>query len=161
MSLNIKNEETHRRARELARLAGETMTEAVDRAVAAGTVGEHPQEAEQGGSGGKTSGDRPRMRRITRDGQAAARRHALRQARASEMIVVDASALRGRGPAVGFGGNACRNRNRYAEPSRTQGGAEGQCADSGGGIPSGKRDAATCAARPGEGHGPAPPVQRA
>jgi antitoxin VapB len=34
MSLNIKNEETHRRARELARLAGETMSEAVDRAVA-------------------------------------------------------------------------------------------------------------------------------
>ena len=34
MSLNIKNEETHRRARELARLAGETMTEAVDRAIA-------------------------------------------------------------------------------------------------------------------------------
>ncbi len=34
MSLNIKNEETHRRARELARLAGETMTQAVDRAIA-------------------------------------------------------------------------------------------------------------------------------
>lgn len=34
MSLNIKNEGTHRRARELARLAGETMTEAVDRAIA-------------------------------------------------------------------------------------------------------------------------------
>ena len=34
MSLNIKNEETHRRARELARLTGETMSEAVDRAVA-------------------------------------------------------------------------------------------------------------------------------
>jgi antitoxin VapB len=34
MSLNIKNEETHRRAKELARLAGETMSEAVDRAVA-------------------------------------------------------------------------------------------------------------------------------
>lgn len=34
MSLNVKNEETHRRARELARLAGETMTEAVDRAIA-------------------------------------------------------------------------------------------------------------------------------
>jgi antitoxin VapB len=34
MSLNIKNEDTHRRARELARLAGETMTEAVDRAIA-------------------------------------------------------------------------------------------------------------------------------
>ena len=33
MSLNIKNEETHRRARELARLSGETMAEAVDRAV--------------------------------------------------------------------------------------------------------------------------------
>jgi antitoxin VapB len=33
MSLNIKNEETHRRVRELARLAGETMAEAVDRAV--------------------------------------------------------------------------------------------------------------------------------
>lgn len=33
MSLNIKNEGTHRRARELARLAGETMTRAVDRAI--------------------------------------------------------------------------------------------------------------------------------
>ena len=33
MSLNIKNEETHRRVRELAGLAGETMTQAVDRAV--------------------------------------------------------------------------------------------------------------------------------
>ncbi len=34
MSLNIKNEETHRRAKELAKVAGETMTEAVDRAIA-------------------------------------------------------------------------------------------------------------------------------
>ena len=34
MSLNIKNEETHRRAKKLARLAGETMTQAVDRAIA-------------------------------------------------------------------------------------------------------------------------------
>jgi antitoxin VapB len=34
LSLNIKNEETHRRARELARLAGETMTQAADRAIA-------------------------------------------------------------------------------------------------------------------------------
>ena len=34
MGLNIKNEDTHRRAKELARLAGETMTEAVDKAVA-------------------------------------------------------------------------------------------------------------------------------
>ncbi len=34
MSLNIKNEDTHRRAKQLARLAGETMTEAVDRAIA-------------------------------------------------------------------------------------------------------------------------------
>ncbi len=34
MSLNIKNEETHRRAQELARLAGETTTGAVDRAIA-------------------------------------------------------------------------------------------------------------------------------
>ena len=33
MSLNIKNEETHRRVRQLAHLAGETMTRAVDRAV--------------------------------------------------------------------------------------------------------------------------------
>ncbi len=33
MSLNIKNEQTHRRAQELARLAGETMTGAVDRAI--------------------------------------------------------------------------------------------------------------------------------
>ena len=34
MSLNIKNEDTHRRAKELARIAGETMTQAVDRAIA-------------------------------------------------------------------------------------------------------------------------------
>ncbi len=33
LSLNIKNEGTHRRARKLADLMGETMTEAVDRAV--------------------------------------------------------------------------------------------------------------------------------
>ncbi len=33
MSLNIKNEQTHRRVRELAKMAGETMTEAVDKAV--------------------------------------------------------------------------------------------------------------------------------
>lgn len=33
MSLNIKNEETHRRAKKLARLADETMTQAVDRAI--------------------------------------------------------------------------------------------------------------------------------
>ncbi|MGH3320283.1 MAG: type II toxin-antitoxin system VapB family antitoxin [Streptosporangiaceae bacterium] len=33
MSLNIKNEETHRLARELAHLAGESQTEAVARAV--------------------------------------------------------------------------------------------------------------------------------
>jgi antitoxin VapB len=33
MSLNIKDEDTHRRAKELAFLAGETMTEAVDRAI--------------------------------------------------------------------------------------------------------------------------------
>ena len=34
MSLNIKNDNTHRQAKELARLAGETMTEAVNRAIA-------------------------------------------------------------------------------------------------------------------------------
>jgi antitoxin VapB len=33
MSLNIKNERTHRLARELARLTGESMTAAVDKAV--------------------------------------------------------------------------------------------------------------------------------
>ncbi len=33
MSLNIKNEETHRRAQELARATGESMTAAVDRAI--------------------------------------------------------------------------------------------------------------------------------
>ncbi len=33
MSLNIKNETTHRHARELARLSGESMTQAVDRAI--------------------------------------------------------------------------------------------------------------------------------
>jgi len=33
MSLNIKNEATYRHARELARLSGETMTRAVDRAI--------------------------------------------------------------------------------------------------------------------------------
>lgn len=34
MSMNIKSQVTHRRAKELARLAGETMAEAVDKAVA-------------------------------------------------------------------------------------------------------------------------------
>jgi antitoxin VapB len=34
MSLNIKNEGTHRRAKQLAKMTGETMTEAVDRAIA-------------------------------------------------------------------------------------------------------------------------------
>ena len=33
MSLNIKDDDTHNRARELARLAGETMTEAVNKAI--------------------------------------------------------------------------------------------------------------------------------
>jgi len=33
MSLNIKDDDTHSRARELARLAGETMTEAVNKAI--------------------------------------------------------------------------------------------------------------------------------
>jgi antitoxin VapB len=33
MSLNIKNEDTHRRAQELARLTGESMTGAVDVAI--------------------------------------------------------------------------------------------------------------------------------
>ncbi len=33
MSLNIKNEKTHRRVRQLARLTGESMTAAVDKAV--------------------------------------------------------------------------------------------------------------------------------
>jgi antitoxin VapB len=33
MSLNIKNEKTHRAARELARLTGESMTAAVDKAL--------------------------------------------------------------------------------------------------------------------------------
>ena len=33
MSLNIKNEETHRRARELARLTGESMASAIDCAI--------------------------------------------------------------------------------------------------------------------------------
>jgi len=33
MSLNIKNEETHRLVRQLARLTGESMTAAVDKAV--------------------------------------------------------------------------------------------------------------------------------
>lgn len=33
MSLNIKNEETHRLARELARITGESMTAAVDEAI--------------------------------------------------------------------------------------------------------------------------------
>ncbi len=34
MGMNIKSADTHRRAKELARIAGETITEAVDRAVA-------------------------------------------------------------------------------------------------------------------------------
>jgi antitoxin VapB len=33
MGMNIKSENTHRRAKELARIAGETIAEAVDRAV--------------------------------------------------------------------------------------------------------------------------------
>ncbi len=33
MGMNIKSEETHRRAKELARMTGETIAEAVDRAV--------------------------------------------------------------------------------------------------------------------------------
>lgn len=33
MGMNIKSENTHRRAKELARMAGETIAEAVDRAV--------------------------------------------------------------------------------------------------------------------------------
>jgi antitoxin VapB len=33
MSLNIKNEQTHRRVRQLAKLTGESMTTAVDKAV--------------------------------------------------------------------------------------------------------------------------------
>jgi antitoxin VapB len=33
MGMNIKSEDTHRRAKELARMAGETIAEAVDRAV--------------------------------------------------------------------------------------------------------------------------------
>jgi antitoxin VapB len=33
MGMNIKSEETHRRAKELARMAGESIAEAVDRAV--------------------------------------------------------------------------------------------------------------------------------
>jgi antitoxin VapB len=33
MGMNIKSEETHRRAKELARITGETIAEAVDRAV--------------------------------------------------------------------------------------------------------------------------------
>jgi antitoxin VapB len=33
MGMNIKSEDTHRRAKELARIAGETIAEAVDRAV--------------------------------------------------------------------------------------------------------------------------------
>ncbi len=34
MGLNIKNEKTHRQAKELARLTGETLTEAIDHAIA-------------------------------------------------------------------------------------------------------------------------------
>ncbi len=33
MGMNIKSEDTHRRAKQLARMAGETIAEAVDRAV--------------------------------------------------------------------------------------------------------------------------------
>lgn len=33
MGMNIKSDDTHRRAKELARLSGETLAEAVDRAV--------------------------------------------------------------------------------------------------------------------------------
>lgn len=43
MSRNIKNEATHWRAKELARIAGETMTEAVDHAIA-----ERPERLRKG-----------------------------------------------------------------------------------------------------------------
>jgi hypothetical protein len=39
MGLNIKNEETHRRARELAQLTGETVTDAIDQPLWSGSSG--------------------------------------------------------------------------------------------------------------------------
>jgi len=47
MSLNIKNEQTHRLAQKLAQLTGESMTEAVDKAVRERLT--RVREAEKGG----------------------------------------------------------------------------------------------------------------
>jgi antitoxin VapB len=58
MSLNIKNENTHRHARELARLTGESMTEAVDKAV---------QERLQRVRGSKDGGLAERLLKIGRE----------------------------------------------------------------------------------------------
>ena len=58
MSLNIKNENTHRLARELARLTGESMTEAVDKAV---------QERLQRVRGSKSGGLTERLLKIGRE----------------------------------------------------------------------------------------------
>jgi antitoxin VapB len=58
MSLNIKNENTHRLARELARLTGESMTEAVDKAV---------QERLQRVRGSKNGGLAERLLKIGRE----------------------------------------------------------------------------------------------
>ena len=47
MPLNIKNEETHRAAKELARLRGTTLTKAVDDAVHEALVREKPQKSQK------------------------------------------------------------------------------------------------------------------
>jgi antitoxin VapB len=58
MSLNIKNEKTHRTARELARLTGESMTAAVDKA-----LGERLERVRKS----KGSGLGDRLRKIARE----------------------------------------------------------------------------------------------
>jgi antitoxin VapB len=58
MSLNIKNEKTHRLVRELARLTGESMTAAVDKAV---------QERLQRVRGSKNGGLAERLLQIGRE----------------------------------------------------------------------------------------------
>lgn len=49
MGLNIKNEQTHRRVRQLAKLTGESMTAAVDKAVQERLERVREQERKKGG----------------------------------------------------------------------------------------------------------------
>lgn len=75
MSLNIKNEATYRRAQELARLAGETMTQAVDRA-----IGERLERIR------KTRNQRALAERLLKIGHECARLPVLDQRTPEEML---------------------------------------------------------------------------